>query len=121
MGFVDGYLQQLQRKELVDLEDLATEFLFASNRLAHLFRRCDDDVVTGGSRTKCIVPRANAADRPARHPNPRPVNLAQVGTLFLRQGPRAILVEFDVGAGRNSQVEIELSVEIFQVAMAIDE
>src|SRR5262245_32359992 len=121
MGFVDGYLQQVQRKELVDLEDLTTEFLFALNLLAHLFRRCDDDVVAGGPRTKCIVPGADAANRSARHPNPRPVNLAQVGALFLRPGPRAILVEFDVSAGGNSQVEVKLSMEIFQVAMAIDE
>src|SRR5262249_45461295 len=80
-----------------------------------------DDVVACGSRAKRIVPGADTANRPARHPNPRPVNFAQVSALFLRQGPRAILVELDVSAGGNSQVEVKLSMEILQVAMAIDE
>src|SRR4029450_1312228 len=91
------------------------------HRFAHLFCRSDDDVVAGGSRAECIVPGADAANRPARHPDSRPVNFAQIGALFLRQGPWAILVELDVGAGRNSEVEIKLSMEILQVAMTIDE
>src|SRR5262245_10178319 len=121
MRFVDGHFQQVQRKELIDLEDLATEFLFALHRFAHLFRRSDDDVVAGGSRAERIVPGADAANRPARHPDSRPVNYPQIGALFLRQGPWAILVELDIGAGRNSQMEIKLSMEILQVAMTIDE
>src|SRR6516225_4144113 len=67
------------------------------------------------------MPGADAADRPAGHPNARSANFAQGGTLFLRQGPRAILVKFDIGAGRNSQMEIKLAMEILQVAMTIDE
>ena len=49
------------------------------------------------------------------------MNFAQIGALFLRQGPWAILVELDIGAGRNSQMEIKLSMEILQMAMTIDE
>ena len=65
MSFVDGDFHQVQRKKLIDLEDLAAEFFFSLNRFAHFFRRCDDDVVAGGSRAECIVPGADAADRPA--------------------------------------------------------
>src|SRR3989304_7224431 len=65
--------------------------------------------------------RADGTDRSPRHPNPRPANLPQSGALFLRQGPRAILIEFDGGAGGNSQMEIKLSMEIFQVAVTVDE
>ncbi len=39
MGFVDGDFQQVQRKKLVDLEDVAAEFLFPPHRVAHFFRR----------------------------------------------------------------------------------
>src|SRR5262245_44118515 len=53
--------------------------------------------------------------------NPRPANFAQIGPLFLRQGPRAVLIEFDRGAGRYSQMEIELTMKIFQVTMTVDE
>jgi hypothetical protein len=44
-----------------------------------------------------------------------------MGALFLSKGPWSILVKFDRGAGRNSQMEIKLSVEILQVAMTVDE
>jgi hypothetical protein len=39
----------------------------------------------------------------------------------LRQGPWAILIEFDGGAGGNAQMEIKLSMEILQVAMTVNE
>ena len=65
MSFVDGDFQQVQRKKLIDFEDVASEFLFPLHCFTHFFRRCDDDVVAGCSRTKCIVPSAYAADRPA--------------------------------------------------------
>src|SRR4029077_13475908 len=58
---------------------------------------------------------------PAGHPNPRPTNFTQSGALFLRKAPRSILIEFNIGAGCNPQMEIELSMEILQVAMTIDE
>src|SRR5437660_12430378 len=67
------------------------------------------------------MPGADTADRPAGHPNPRPANFTQSGTLFLRKSPRAILVELDIRAGGDSQMEIKLAVEILQVAMTIDE
>src|SRR6266478_7700433 len=67
------------------------------------------------------MPGADAADRPAGHPNPRPANFTQSGTLFLRKSPRAILVELDIRAGGDSQMEIKLAMEILQVAMTIDE
>ena len=119
--FVDCDLRQVQRKKLIDLENVAAELLLALHRSAHFFRRGDDDVVAGGSRAKGIVPGADAADRPPRHPNPRPADFPQSGPLFLRQSPRAVLVELDIGAGGNSQMKIELAMKILQVAMSIDE
>src|SRR4029077_9053589 len=95
--------------------------LFSLHRFAYFFRRRYDDVVAGGSRAKRIMSGADAADRPAGHPNPRPANFTQSGTLFLSQGPRAILVKFDIRAGGNSQMEIKLAMKILQVAMTIDE
>ena len=65
MRFGDGDFHQFHRKKLVDFEDVATELLFSLHRLTHFFRRCHDDVVARGPRAKCIVPRADAADRPA--------------------------------------------------------
>jgi hypothetical protein len=67
------------------------------------------------------VSGAHAAYGPARHPNPRPTNFTQSRALFLSEDPWAILVEFDIGAGSNSQMEIKLSMKILQVAMTIDE
>src|SRR3990172_10875579 len=65
--------------------------------------------------------RADGTDRSPRHPNPRPANFTQTGALFLRQGPWAVLVELDRGAGGNAQMEIKLAMEIFQVAVTVDE
>jgi hypothetical protein len=121
MGLIDGDFEQVQGKKLIDLENLTAEFLFASHRFAHFIWRRDDDVITDGSRAEGIVAGADAADRPARHPNPRPANFAQLGTLFLRPGPRAVLIDLDIGAGGDAQMEIKLSMEIFQVAVPIDE
>ena len=84
MGFVDGDFHEIHGKKLIDLEDVAAEFLFPPHRSAHFFGRCDDDVVAGCARAEGIVPGADAADRPARHPNPRPANFTQIGALFLR-------------------------------------
>ena len=119
--FVDGDLHQVEGKKLVDLEDVAAELLLALHRSARFLRRCDDDVAAGGSRAEGIVPGADAADRPARHPNARPADFSQRGALLLREGPGAVLVELDCGAGGDAEMEIKLAVEILQVAMAVDE
>src|SRR5262249_10638744 len=67
------------------------------------------------------MPRADAADRTAGHPNARAANFSQGSSLLLRARPGAVLVKLNVGASRDSQMEVEFAVKIFQVAMAIDE
>src|ERR687891_466909 len=114
-------IHQIHGKKLIDLEDVAAEVLFPPHRSAHFFGGCDDDVVAGCARAEGIVPGADAADRPARHPDPRPANFTEIGALFLRQGPRPVLIELNRGAGRDPQMEIKLSMEILQMAMTIDE
>ena len=64
---------------------------------------------------------AHPADRPARHPDPRSANFPQPGPLLLRAGPWAVLVGVYGGAGGNAQMEIELAMEILQVAVTVDE
>ena len=120
MGFVDGDFDQIHGKKLIDFEDVAAQFLFSLHRPAHFIRRGDDDVVTRGARAESVVPRADAADRPTGHPNARPANFTQSGSLFLREGPWAVLIELDIGTGGDTQMEIKLAVEVLQVAMAID-
>ena len=120
MGFVDGDFNQVEGKKLIDLEDVAPEILFPLHRSAHFIRRRDDDVVARGARAEGVVPGADAADGASRHPDARSANFSQSRPLFLRERPRAVLVKFDIGAGGNAEMEIELAMKILQVAMAID-
>src|ERR1041385_6847969 len=68
---VAGKLQEVHREELVDLQNLAAEIFFALDRAPHLVRVGDDDVVARRARAEGVVPRADAADRAARHPDAR--------------------------------------------------
>src|ERR1041385_2496969 len=71
-------------------------------------------------RAQGVVPRADAADRAARHPDARSSDFAQRGPLFLRPRPRSVLIQLDRRAGRDAEMEIELAVEIFEMTMAVD-
>src|SRR5690348_2840161 len=91
------------------------------NGSAYFLSRGNDDVVPRSSRSESVVPRADAANRATGHPNSRPANFSQHGSLFLRTGPRSVLVEFNIRTGGYAEVQIELGMKIFQMAMPIDE
>lgn len=121
MRFVAGGPNQVGRQEFIELDEIESKLLFSLHRLAGLAHGGDRDVPSDSPRTRCIGRRPAPADRTSGRPNSRTPNLAEIGPAFLRQGPWTILEDFDRGAGRYSEIEIRLPVEIFQVAVTVDE
>ena len=112
---------EVERKELVELDDVAADLVLAPHGLARFLGGGDDDVAARGPAVGRVGRHARAADGAARHPDARAPDLAELGAALLRQRPGAILEDLDGHAGGDAEMEIELAVEVLQVRVAVDE
>ena len=101
MSFVASNLHQVHGEEFIDLEDIAAKFLLRCTA-----RRTSSGVVTMMLSRAVREPKASCPvlTPPIARPDIRSVDreFFPERFLFLRSRPRAVLVQFDIGAGSNS-------------------
>src|SRR5689334_17016711 len=121
MRFIDHDLSHIEGHKLIELYDVAVELLFPLHRTARLIWRHDGDVAARSPRAERIMFTKRTANPAPSHPYSWTADFAEIGALLLGAAPWAVLVELDLGAGGDAQMQIEFAVEILQVAVAVDE
>src|SRR5205814_2044459 len=101
---------------LVELDDLQSHLSLFSNSGARIIGSLDQISELG---SQCPRRRWTHQSR-SRGPDPRPANFAEIGSVPLGQGPLVVVLR-NIGARGYAEMKIELTHEIKQVTVAVDE
>ena len=116
VGFLRARFDRLGRDVLVEFDDLDARCLFLSDDRARIFGTLDQVTALGAQR-----PRGRRSDQPrSGGPNARAADLTEIGPVLLGQCPLVVVLR-DVRTGGDAEMEVELTDEIEQMAMAVDE
>src|SRR3954470_12172283 len=119
VGLVGDHRDQVGCDEFAELDAVVTILLFllhdgAGGRgIGYLH------VAAPGARAFGFELALARADGLSGGPDPRSADFAHLGAFFLRQSPRAVLLRFDLHAGGDAEMQIDLAPERFPMAVTI--
>src|SRR5437773_7949839 len=116
VGFLGAGFYGFGGDVLVELDDLQSHLSLFSNSGACIIRSLDQISELG---SQCPRRRWTHQSR-SRGPDPRPANFAEIGSVPLGQGPLVVVLR-NIGARGYAEMKIELTHEIEQVTVAVDE
>src|SRR5258705_13570142 len=99
MSLLDQDLDQGERQEFVELDDIDAKLFLAAHGGARLLWRGDCDVAAVSAAVGRVGHYTGAANGAAGHPDARPADFAEFGPPLLRRGPGTILENLDGDGG----------------------
>jgi hypothetical protein len=118
---VGRHRDQVGREKFAELERVVAVPLLGTHDVAGRLGVGNLHVIAPAARPLTFEFGRAITERLTCRPNARSADLAVFGAVLLGQRPRAVLLGFDLDAGGDAEVQIQLAPKRFPMAMAVDE
>src|SRR5688572_28715869 len=111
--FVYHSVDELGRKELVDLDHIKTDFLFSFNDFSAFFGRAKRNVTSKSAASGRSIFRRSRSQPSSSGPQSRAANLSHPYSVSLSHGPVVIAEDLDIWTACNPKMQVKFTSEVF--------